>query len=167
MGQLLIQNNTLLSQNMLLLQKIFGEAEGEADTEPVPSNMPVAAEENWDEEVFVPVEESSESLYEAIPEVNMEGAVELYGGSVPMYHSILKTYYGDIAQRAPELEKLYEARDVKNFTIYVHAIKSASREVGADALGEMAFQLEKDGKAGRLGSPSTSITVPSRRPFKK
>jgi len=148
MGQLLIQNNTLLSQNMLLLQKIFGEAEGEADTEPVPSNMPVAAEENWDEEVFVPVEEPSESLYEAIPDVNMEGAVELYGGSVPMYHSILKTYYGDIAQRAPELEKLYEARDVKNFTIYVHAIKSASREVGADALGEMAFQLEKDGKAG-------------------
>lgn len=78
----------------------------------------------------------------------MQASIDNYGGSVRIYHNILKTYYHDIEAREPELEALYAKRDIRNFTIYVHAIKSASRGAGANDLGEMAFQLETAGKEG-------------------
>ena len=65
-----------------------------------------------------------------------------------IYHNILKTYYYDIVQREPAIKELYDKRDIHNFTIYVHAIKSASRGAGANDLGEMAALLEEAGKQG-------------------
>mgnify|MGYP001165990417 CR=1 FL=1 len=149
LGQLLAQNNALLSQNMLLLQSLLGAAPAEgvdaqggtvAATPALKSDMPMA------ENAGLGPDQSTEVLPGSIPEVNMTKTLETYGGSVKVYHGILETYFHDISEREPALRTLFANKDIENLTISVHAIKSASREIGADALGELAFQLEKAGK---------------------
>ena len=78
----------------------------------------------------------------------MHRSLETYGGSVEIYHNILKTYYSDIREKEETLASLFDKRDTENFTIQVHALKSASRSVGAYDLGEEAYALEMAGKAG-------------------
>ena len=138
-GQLLWQNGGLLSQNLLLLQQIAA-----ARFYAQPSAAEAAEEHQKDETQ----EESFEELRDYIPGVDMQECIDMYGGSVAIYHDILRTYYFDIRQREPILTQLYEKKDIHTFTIYVHAIKSASRGAGANELGEMAYQLEIAGKNG-------------------
>lgn len=142
MRQLLTQNNMLLSQNMLLLKHLLGEPMDVPVQQAAPPAAEAAPEPEPEEEP-----EADEELHDHIPGLNMQKCIENYG-SAHIYHNILKTYYFDIKAREPELEDLYRARDIKNFTIYVHAIKSASRGAGADELGELAFQLENAGNRG-------------------
>lgn len=148
MQQLLVQNNALLNQNLLLLKHMFGEPvapEGQpfAQGVPAPSAAPSGAAQPSE-----PEQEAEEELHDHIPGLDMQKSIDNYGGSVHIYHNILKTYYYDIKAREPELEELYKQRDIRNFTIYVHAIKSASRGAGANELGETAYHLENAGKEG-------------------
>ncbi len=45
----------------------------------------------------------------------------------------------------------WKVRDIKNLTIKLHALKSTSRVIGAFGVGELAAELEKAGRLGRLG----------------
>ena len=49
-------------------------------------------------------------------------------------------------QREEQEKKLEEARDFRQFTVIVHALKGEARGIGADALGEMFAVLEQAGK---------------------
>ena len=140
--QLLSQNNALLEQNMLLLKALVGAPRIQAE-EPVPA----------EESASLPAAEASAEsapteLRDFIHGVDMHRSLETYGGSVEIYHNILKTYYSDIREKEETLSGLFEKRDTENFTIQVHALKSASRSVGAYDLGEDAYTLEMAGKAG-------------------
>ena len=44
----------------------------------------------------------------------------------------------------------FEAKDWKNYTIKVHALKSSARIIGAKKLSKMAERLESAGDAGRI-----------------
>lgn len=44
----------------------------------------------------------------------------------------------------------YEAEDYTNYTIYVHALKSTSKMIGALTLSEKARLLELAGKEGKI-----------------
>ncbi len=57
-------------------------------------------------------------------------------------------YMGSAEKKAEEIEKYRAAGDIKNVTIKVHALKSASRSIGALELGEFAERLEKAGDSG-------------------
>ena len=63
---------------------------------------------------------------------------------VSIYISVVRSYYEDSLEE--RIEEAYLARDLENYTIYVHALKSTSRSIGAVRLGEMAYQLELAGK---------------------
>jgi HPt (histidine-containing phosphotransfer) domain-containing protein len=140
LGQLLAQNNALLEQNMLLLNALLGAAQPQAGEKSVPADPEAGTEA---EPEAMPAE-----LPGFIPGVDMRRSLETYGGSVEIYHSILKTYRTDIREKEQALQELFDKRDTENFTIQVHALKSASRGVGAFDLGEDAYQLELAGKAG-------------------
>lgn len=147
MQQLLLQNNALLSQNMLLLQTLTGTLAVQNSRE----EMPLAAAEP--EEPDTPAgdapdasENTWEELHSPISGIDMHETLETYGGSVSIYHNILKTYYYDIRQREPLLQGYLDDRDAESFTISVHAIKSASFGAGAKELGMMAEKLEAAGK---------------------
>ena len=159
-SQLLAQNGNLLSQNMLLLQQLFSiqinDQGGTPAETAVPASAPgsAAAPAYGNAAVHTASQTEPETLKDPdmqelrdyIPGVDMQGSLEIYGGSVRIYHDILRTYNLDIKNREPVLQELYDKRNLHDFTIYVHAIKSASRGAGANELGEMAYQLETAGK---------------------
>jgi CheY-like chemotaxis protein len=62
------------------------------------------------------------------------------------YLEILRTYSqkGDIYRQ--QLEEFFDAKDWKNYTIKVHALKSMMQSIGAVKLSEMARALEQAGK---------------------
>ena len=71
-----------------------------------------------------------------------------YCGDAEDYLMALGMYLGSAEKKAEEIEKYWAAGDIKNTTVKVHALKSASRSIGALELGEFAARLEKAGNDG-------------------
>ncbi len=74
----------------------------------------------------------------------------IHCGSRESYMSTLKMYYDAAEKNADEIEHYWEVRDVKNATVKIHALKSTSRVIGAEKLGEFAAKLEKAGDSGDI-----------------
>lgn len=72
----------------------------------------------------------------------------LYCGGRESYLEILEQYCKNGNDHIAKIEKLFEAKDWKNYTIEVHALKSMMMSVGALQLSEQAKQLELAGKRG-------------------
>ena len=90
------------------------------------------------------------------PEPVMEGFVWLPGagvdprtglgyclGDASLYRTMLREYLTASREKLPGLQKYYESGDWENYGILVHALKSASRMIGAVRLSELASGLEK------------------------
>lgn len=60
---------------------------------------------------------------------------------------ILKSYYYQVSEIAKNLSQLYQ-EDFETFLIQVHGIKGASRNIGAVLAGNLAEQMEQEGKKG-------------------
>ena len=84
-----------------------------------------------------------------IKEIDTESGLN-YCGDAEDYLMTLRMYLDSAEKKAEEIEKYYSAGDIKNTTIKVHALKSASRAIGALELGEFAAKLEKAGGSGDL-----------------
>lgn len=65
-----------------------------------------------------------------------------------LFWIVLKEYYIAIEKKAASIEQHREQNDWKDYTIEVHALKSTSRQIGADELADLAAELEKAGKEG-------------------
>lgn len=72
-----------------------------------------------------------------------------YCGDKEGLREIAGMYHAQGAARCDKLEQLFADRDWKNYVISVHALKSNSRGIGADALADLAYGLEMAGKEGR------------------
>ena len=68
-----------------------------------------------------------------------------YCGSGKAYLITLKKFLDTAEKNADEIEAFWAAKDIKNTTIKVHALKSTSRIIGALELGDFAAKLEKAG----------------------
>ena len=60
----------------------------------------------------------------------------------------LEMYRDSAEKKSEEIEAYWAEGDIKNTTVKVHALKSASRSIGALKLGELAARLEKAGDSG-------------------
>ena len=76
--------------------------------------------------------------------LDVQKAVELAGG-FENWLAIAKTFAGSIVEKANQIQEYYEKGAIKDYTIQVHALKSASRIVGAERLSELAASLEEAG----------------------
>lgn len=107
------------------------------------------------QEKIVPVDEkeiSSEKNELIIPEIkelNVEAAVKMLG-SEKLYLSVLKEYYSSIKNKIRIIEQHFSDEKWRDYTIEVHALKSTSRQVGAEHIGELAAELEKAGNEGNI-----------------
>jgi len=63
-------------------------------------------------------------------------------GNAALYQTLLKEYLDGSAKRLDDLDRYYDAGDWMNYGIVVHALKSGSRMIGAQALSERAAALE-------------------------
>ncbi|MCR5156254.1 MAG: EAL domain-containing protein [Butyrivibrio sp.] len=66
-------------------------------------------------------------------------------GTVESYLAILKVYYESTEMIESNIRESYESGNLKDFTSYVHSLKSTSRTIGAKELSKMAEMLEKAG----------------------
>jgi CheY-like chemotaxis protein len=60
----------------------------------------------------------------------------------------INDFYAASKTGPDEIEKYLTEKDLKNYTVKVHALKSSARIIGATAFGEEAQQLENAGKSG-------------------
>ena len=59
-------------------------------------------------------------------------------GSAEDYLAVLRVFQESAAEKADEIQRLFEAKDWKNYTTKVHALKSSARVIGAAELSDRA-----------------------------
>ena len=67
------------------------------------------------------------------------------GGDADQYHETLELYCEDALTRIDKLNQCLEKNDIELYITYIHALKSASANVGADKLASEAYDLEMAG----------------------
>ncbi len=82
----------------------------------------------------------------AVEGLDIDGGL-LHCGSAESYLDTLKIYAKNAPDSADEIEGLWNAGDLSNTTVKIHAIKSLSRAIGAESVGALAEKLEYAGKA--------------------
>lgn len=81
--------------------------------------------------------------------LDIKSAMEFCCKSEELYLSVVKTYVEE--NRLDIIRKYYAEKDLDNYRIQVHALKSGSRIVGAEELVEKARLLEMAAKNGDFG----------------
>ncbi len=77
--------------------------------------------------------------------VDMDSALELLG-DMEMYNMTIETYKTDSLERMKKLEIFLREKDMENYAIEVHALKSDSKYLGFMSLADIAFEHEKKSK---------------------
>jgi len=85
-----------------------------------------------------------------IPELNIHGALKLLG-SEELFMTILADYYRAIPKKLKLIQTYKDKEEWHNYTVEVHALKSASKQIGADELSDRAAALEAAGNANDIG----------------
>ncbi len=71
-------------------------------------------------------------------------------GSKRAYLDALKSYLESAEDNIKRVKEFYEKKDISNYTIKVHALKSSSRIVGLEGLGKLSEEMEEAGNRGDL-----------------
>jgi signal transduction histidine kinase/CheY-like chemotaxis protein/HPt (histidine-containing phosphotransfer) domain-containing protein len=83
----------------------------------------------------------------SIEGVNIKKGVSTTGGSAERYLQTLEVFGKDGRAKFDEIKNALEKNDLRLYATYVHALKSAAANIGADALSNTAKELETAGKA--------------------
>lgn len=96
---------------------------------------------------FLTTAQSQENMKEiAVGDLDTKSAVRLLGNE-KLFWTVLKDYYKIIDKKSKYIEELLEKEDWAGYTIEVHALKSASKQIGAVSLSEKAAAMERAGNA--------------------
>lgn len=77
--------------------------------------------------------------------IHPDNAIRNVGGSKEVYRELLATFYE--SDSMSEAQQYYDSRDLENYRITVHGLKSSARYIGADNLSDKAKELEDYSKA--------------------
>lgn len=82
-----------------------------------------------------------EGLEKLMPYMDVEYAIEKIGGSIDVYNKLVRMFY---EQNAAASEELYKkaGKDVRGFKIKIHALRTASMNIGATKLAHQATKME-------------------------
>jgi len=78
--------------------------------------------------------------------IDVAKGISRTGGSESIYIQVIDAYYENGKKLVTEIEDAKASGDIELFTIHVHALKSASASIGAQALSDMAAELEHAGE---------------------
>ena len=90
------------------------------------------------------------NMLRRIENVDYDKAMALCGKSEDILLSVIEVYVKSYSQIKERIDSTYAKEDLKNYAIEVHGVKSSSRSIGNDALGEMAYRLEIEAKDGNI-----------------
>ncbi len=77
--------------------------------------------------------------------VDTDAAIELFG-DVSIYNETCQDFLDGIDEKLNELKKYKELRDMPNYAIYAHSIKSDARYLGFTEIAKVALDHEMAGK---------------------
>lgn len=77
--------------------------------------------------------------------VDTDKAIELFG-DVSIYNETCQDFLDGIDEKLSELKKYKDARDMANYAIYAHSIKSDARYLGFSEIAKVALDHEMAGK---------------------
>ena len=78
--------------------------------------------------------------------VDLEKSLELFG-DMETYNETIKEFQTGIPKKLAEIEKYYNAKDMENYAIYVHSLKSDCKYFGFMELADLAYEHELASKA--------------------
>ena len=78
--------------------------------------------------------------------LNVELGLEYSAGMQDMYKEILKTFCKQKDEKQRKMQTALDGGDWKNYTVYVHALKSNALQIGGEKLSAAAKELEMAGK---------------------
>ncbi|MCR5594827.1 MAG: response regulator [Lachnospiraceae bacterium] len=84
-----------------------------------------------------------------IEDIDVDAGIETSGGA-DIFEDVVRDYSETVGQYSDRIENFYIERDVDNYRIQVHALKSISRLAGALKISELARELEAAADAGNL-----------------
>lgn len=87
-----------------------------------------------------------EEIAPIIQDLDTASALKLLG-SAKLFWNVLKDYYHTIPKKHALIKQYAEEKNWHSYTIEVHALKSASKQIGANKLSEDAAELEAAGHA--------------------
>ena len=91
--------------------------------------------------------EDAQNSSESKSLLNVESGLAYSGDSEEIYAEFLAMFRDMQKEKAASLQEIYEAEDVEQYAILIHAIKSNAFSIGGDTLGELAKELEAEAKA--------------------
>ena len=80
--------------------------------------------------------------------VNVELGLNYCGGDEDFFKDMLRMFQAQGGGKRAEIEALFAAADWGEYAVKVHALKSTSLTIGAEALSAQAKELELAGKRG-------------------
>ena len=83
--------------------------------------------------------------------VDVKRGIFLSGGTIELYLDTLSVYYRDGLKKISEIKTCLETGNLPLFTIHIHALKSASANIGADDISKDAKALEAAGEQNDMG----------------
>ena len=81
--------------------------------------------------------------------INVDAGLELLG-DMEMYNETLNDFLSESETRIPNIINYYNAKDMPNYAILVHAQKSDSKYLGFTKLAELSYNHEMASKANNI-----------------
>ena len=79
--------------------------------------------------------------------VNVDQSLELFG-DIQTYNDTIGEFILGASSKLPKLEEYKNLKDMNNYAIYVHSLKSDAKYFGFTKLAELAYNQEMKSKAG-------------------
>lgn len=79
-------------------------------------------------------------------QIDVPSAVESAEGDKECFRFLLESFKDNEGKNRDDIQTAFETKDYKNYTIFVHALKSTAKMIGAEELSEEARALETAGK---------------------
>ncbi len=77
---------------------------------------------------------------------NVESAMNYSMDDIDFYKELIDTFINSAEEKTKDIKTHYSNKDWKEYKVQVHALKSASRTIGADKLSDMALEQEMASK---------------------
>lgn len=81
--------------------------------------------------------------------IDVEASLELFG-DMETYNETLNDFLESVFEKLEEIKIYKEAKDMPNYAILVHSLKSDSKYLGFTKLAELSYQHELESKANNL-----------------
>lgn len=80
--------------------------------------------------------------------IDLQQGFQYMGENWETYEEILHIFFQELPDKFVRLSRYQKQKDLENYRIDIHALKSTAKSVGATALAELALKHEEESRRG-------------------